>query len=201
MIVAKPIKKIKFPRLSIYRNSNFLFPIDLPGNQPGAIRLSNKPIAPGFSVVSKGKSKSGRPRKTFGNMRFYAFLWARPSPFSCLNSSNCVSPTIATISTDARKTRVDCRCKILLNSWSYGARLVAARQFDSMSSVVGDRAVAQADRSLPRCDGRNWCQCCYEVVTTTGAMWAIGTVEERVKIKLFNTYDALFIRVYYFCFI
>jgi hypothetical protein len=47
---------------------------DLPGNQPGAIGLPNKPIAPGFSVVSKEKSKSGRPRKTFGNMRFYAFL-------------------------------------------------------------------------------------------------------------------------------
>jgi hypothetical protein len=51
-----------------------LFAIDLPGNQPGAIGLPNKPIALGFSVVSKGKSKSGRPRKTFGNMRFYAFL-------------------------------------------------------------------------------------------------------------------------------
>jgi len=51
-----------------------LFAIDLPGNQPGAIGLPAKPIALGFSVVSKGKSKSGRPRKTFGNMRFYAFL-------------------------------------------------------------------------------------------------------------------------------
>ncbi|MEG5054540.1 MULTISPECIES: hypothetical protein [unclassified Microcoleus] len=50
-----------------------LFAIDLPGNQPGAIGLPAKPIAPGFSVVSKGKSKSGRPRKTFRNMRFYAF--------------------------------------------------------------------------------------------------------------------------------
>jgi hypothetical protein len=53
----------------------FLFPIDLPRNQLEAIRLSNKPIAPGFSVVSKRKSKSGRPRKTFGNMRFYEFLY------------------------------------------------------------------------------------------------------------------------------
>ena len=132
-------------------------------------------------------------------MSFYAFLWYRSSPFSCLNSSNCVSPTIATISTDARKARVDCRCKILLNSWSYGARLVTDHLFDSMSSVVGDRAVAQADRSLPRCVGRNWCQCCYEVVTTTGAMWAIGTVEERVKIKLLDTQDAPFIRVHCFC--
>jgi len=131
-------------------------------------------------------------------MRFYAFLWDRPSPFSCLNSSNCVSPTIATISTNARKARVDCRRKILLNSWSYGARLVAVSLFDSMSSVMGDRAVAQAVSSLPRCDGRNWCQCCYEVVTTTGAMWATGTVEERVKIKLLNIYDAPFIRVDYF---
>jgi hypothetical protein len=51
-----------------------LFPIHLPGNQPGAIGLPNKPITPGFSVVSKEKSKSGKPRKTFGNMRFYAFL-------------------------------------------------------------------------------------------------------------------------------
>jgi hypothetical protein len=131
-------------------------------------------------------------------MRFYAFLWARPSPFSCLNSSNCVLPTIATISTDATKARVHCLRKILLNSWSYGARLVADHLFDSMSSVVGDRAVAQADHSLSRCDGRNWRQCCYEVVTTTGAMWAIGTVEERVKIKLLNIYDAPFIRVDYF---
>jgi hypothetical protein len=129
-----------------------LFAIDLPGNQPGAHGLPNKPWAPSFSVVSKEKSKSGRPRKTFSNMRFYAFLWDRPSPFRCLNSSNCVSPTIATISTDARKARVDCR-KILLNSWSYGARLVAVSLFDSMSSVMGSRAVAQADRSLPRCDG------------------------------------------------
>ncbi len=120
-------------------------------------------------------------------MGFYAILWDRPSPFSCLNSSNCVSPTIAIILTNARKAGVDCRRKILLNSWSYGARLVATRLFDSMSSVVGDRAVAQADRSLPRCDGRNWCQCCYEVVTTTGAMWAIGTLEERVTIKLLDT--------------
>ena len=130
-------------------------------------------------------------------MRFYAFLWDRPSPFSCLNSSNCVSPTIATISTDARKARVDCRRKILLNSWSYGARWVADHLFDSMNSVVGDRAVAQTDRS-PRCDGSNWCQCCYEVVTTTGAMWAISTAEDWVKIKLLNTYDAPFIRVHYF---
>jgi hypothetical protein len=52
----------------------FLFAINLPGNQPGAIRLPNKPITPDFSVVSKGKSKSGRPRKTFSNIRFYAFL-------------------------------------------------------------------------------------------------------------------------------
>jgi hypothetical protein len=52
-----------------------LFAIDLPGNQPGAIGLPAKPIAPGFSVVSKEKSKSGRPRKTFGNMRFYEFLY------------------------------------------------------------------------------------------------------------------------------
>jgi len=51
-----------------------LFAIDLPGNQPGAIRQPNKLIAPGLSVVSKEKSKSGRPRKTFGNMRFYGFL-------------------------------------------------------------------------------------------------------------------------------
>jgi hypothetical protein len=51
-----------------------LFAIDLPGNQSGTIGLPNRPIAPGFSVVSKEKSNSGRPRKTFGNMRFYAFL-------------------------------------------------------------------------------------------------------------------------------
>jgi len=52
----------------------YLFAIDLPGNQPGAIGLPNKPLALGFSAVNKGKSKSGRPRKTFGNMRFYGFL-------------------------------------------------------------------------------------------------------------------------------
>jgi hypothetical protein len=97
-------------------------------------------------------------------MRFYAFLWDRPSPFSCLNSSNRVSPTIATISTDARKARVDCRRKILLNSWSYGTRLVATRLFDSMSSVVGDPTVAQAVSSLPRCDGSNWCLCCHKIL-------------------------------------
>jgi hypothetical protein len=51
-----------------------LFVIDLPGNQPGAIGLLGSMIAPGFSVVSKEKSKSGRPRKTFSNIRFYAFL-------------------------------------------------------------------------------------------------------------------------------
>jgi hypothetical protein len=53
-----------------------LFAIDLPGNQPGAIGLPNKPIAPGFSVVSKEKSKSDRPRKLSAIcvfMRFYAF--------------------------------------------------------------------------------------------------------------------------------
>jgi hypothetical protein len=96
-------------------------------------------------------------------------------------------PTIATISTDARKARVDCRHKILLNSWRYDARWVADHLFDSMSSVMGDRAVAQTDQSLPRCDGSNWCQCCYEVVTTTGAMWAVGTLEERVTLKPLDT--------------
>jgi hypothetical protein len=48
--------------------------IDLPGNQPGVIGLPNKPIAPGFSVVSKEKSKNGRPRKISAIcvfMRFY----------------------------------------------------------------------------------------------------------------------------------
>jgi len=52
-----------------------LFPIHLADNQLRVIGLPNKPIAPGFSVVSKGKSKSGRARKTFGNMRFYEFLY------------------------------------------------------------------------------------------------------------------------------
>jgi len=50
---------------------------DLPGNQPGAIGLPNKLIAPGFSVVSKEKSKSDRPRKLSAIcvfMSFYAFL-------------------------------------------------------------------------------------------------------------------------------
>jgi hypothetical protein len=55
-------------------------------------------------------------------------------------------PTIAKTLVDARKARVGCLRKILLNSLSYGARLVAARLFNSMSSVMGDRAVAQADR-------------------------------------------------------
>jgi hypothetical protein len=63
-----------FPAYPFIEMVAVLFPIHLPGNQPGAIRLPNKPIAPGFSVVSKEKSKSGRPRKSFGNMRFYAFL-------------------------------------------------------------------------------------------------------------------------------
>ena len=71
-------------------------------------------------------------------------------------------PTIAKTSVDARKARVGCRRKILLNSWSYGARWVADHLFDSMSSVVDDRAVAQADHSLPRYDGSNWCQCCHK---------------------------------------
>ena len=71
-------------------------------------------------------------------------------------------PTIAKTSVDARKARVGCLRKILLNSWSYGARWVADHLFDSMSSVVGDRAVAQADHSLPRCDGSNWCLCCQK---------------------------------------
>jgi hypothetical protein len=54
-----------------------LFAIDLPGNQPGASGLPNKPIAPGFSVVSKEKSKSGSLGKLSAIcvfMRFYAFL-------------------------------------------------------------------------------------------------------------------------------
>ncbi|MEG3959757.1 hypothetical protein [Microcoleus sp. herbarium2] len=63
-------------------------------------------------------------------------------------------PTITKTLVDARKARVGCLRKILLNSLSYGARLVAARLFNSMSSVMGDRAVAQADRSLPKCDGK-----------------------------------------------
>ncbi|MEG3922216.1 hypothetical protein QUA07_24320 [Microcoleus sp. T3_A4] len=42
-----------------------LFPIDLPGNKPGAIGLPNKPIAPGFFVVSTEKSSSS-------NMQNYA---------------------------------------------------------------------------------------------------------------------------------
>jgi hypothetical protein len=63
-----------FPAYPFIEMVASLFAIDLPGNQPGAIGLPAKPIAPGFSVVSKEKSKSGRPRKTFCNMRFYAFL-------------------------------------------------------------------------------------------------------------------------------
>jgi hypothetical protein len=63
-----------FPAYPFIEMLAALFPIHLPGNQLGAIRLPNKLIAPGFSVVSKEKSKSGRPRKTFGNMRSYAFL-------------------------------------------------------------------------------------------------------------------------------
>ena len=97
--------------------------------------------------------------------------------------------TIAKTSVDARKARVGCRRKILLNSWSYGARWVADHLFDSMSSVVGDRAVAQADHSLPRCDGKvaaiDACAA-TKAATTAGAMWVIGTVEERVKIKPFD---------------
>ncbi|MEG4959418.1 MULTISPECIES: hypothetical protein [unclassified Microcoleus] len=34
------------------------------------------------------------------------------------------------------------------------ARWVADSQFDSMSSVMGDRAVPQVARSLPKCDGK-----------------------------------------------
>ena len=63
-------------------------------------------------------------------------------------------PTIAKTLVDARKARVGCLRKILLNSLSYGARLVAARLFNSMSSVMGDRAVPQVARSLPKCDGK-----------------------------------------------
>ncbi|MEG4581584.1 hypothetical protein QUA71_18505 [Microcoleus sp. MON1_C5] len=47
---------------------------------------------------------------------------------------------------DARKARVGCLRKILLNSLSYGVRWVADRLFDSISSVVGDRAVPQVAR-------------------------------------------------------
>ncbi|MEG4304885.1 hypothetical protein [Microcoleus sp. D3_18a_C4] len=74
---------------------------------------------------------------------------------SFLNWANSTLPTITKTSVDARKTRVGCLRKILLNSWSYGARLVAVSLFDSMSSGMGDRAVAQADRSLPRCGDSN----------------------------------------------
>jgi len=68
------MESFSFPAYPFIEMVVVLFPINLPGNQPGVIGLPNKPIAPGFSVVSKGKSKSGRPRKTFSNMRFYAFL-------------------------------------------------------------------------------------------------------------------------------
>ncbi|WP_333341297.1 hypothetical protein [Microcoleus sp. BROC3] len=82
-------------------------------------------------------------------------------------------PTITKTSVDARKARVDCRRKILLNSSSYGARLVADRQFDSMSSVMGDRAIAQTHHSLPRCDGKvvaiDACAA-TKAATTAGAM-------------------------------
>ncbi|WP_341737912.1 hypothetical protein [Microcoleus sp. CAWBG640] len=74
---------------------------------------------------------------------------------------------------DARKARVDCRHKILLNSSSYGARWVADRLFDSMSSVMGDRAVTQAARWLPKCDGKvvaiDACAA-TKAATTAGAM-------------------------------
>jgi hypothetical protein len=50
--------KLKFPYLSVYRNGGFLIPYQLPGNQPGAIGLPNKPIAHNFSVVSTEKSHS-----------------------------------------------------------------------------------------------------------------------------------------------
>jgi len=82
-------------------------------------------------------------------------------------------PTIAKTLVDARKARVGCLRKILLNSLSYGARLVAARLFNSMSSVMGDRAVPQVARSLPKCDGKvaaiDACAA-TKVATTTGAM-------------------------------
>ena len=63
--------KLSIPAYPFIEMVASLFAIDLPGNQSGAIGLPNKLIAPGFSVVSKEKSKSGRPKKTFGNMRFY----------------------------------------------------------------------------------------------------------------------------------
>jgi len=68
-----------------------------------------------------------------------------------------------------------------------------------MSSVVGDRAVAQATR-YPGAMGAIDASAATTAATTAGAMRAIGTVEYPVKIKRLDTYDAPFIRVHYFSF-
>ena len=47
---------------------------------------------------------------------------------------------------------------------------------------MGDRAVAQATR-YPGAMGAIDASAATKVATTAGAMWAIGTAEERVKIK------------------
>jgi hypothetical protein len=65
---------MSFPAYPFIKMVAFLFPIDLPGNQPGAIRLPNKLIAPGFSVPAR-KNR----RAAIGIfMRFYAKLCACP---------------------------------------------------------------------------------------------------------------------------
>jgi len=63
-----------FPAYPFIEMVAALFPIHLPGNQLGAIGLPNKPIAPGFSVVSKEKSKAadlGKLSTICVFMRFY----------------------------------------------------------------------------------------------------------------------------------
>jgi hypothetical protein len=65
---------LQFPRLSVYRNGSCLIPYPFTGESTRAIGLLNKPIAPGFSVVSKEKSKAadlGKLSAICVFMRFY----------------------------------------------------------------------------------------------------------------------------------
>jgi len=75
------------------------------------------------------------------------FLVVAGELISCLNWANSTLPMIAKTLVKARKARVGCLRKILLNSWRYGARWIADHLFDSMSESRG-RSSCRSSREL-----------------------------------------------------
>ena len=64
----------EYPRLSVYRNGGFLIRYRFTGESTRSERAAQQADRSWFLRGQQGKIKERQPRKTFGNMRFYAFL-------------------------------------------------------------------------------------------------------------------------------